>query len=81
MPNRVANSPLFGRQLMSFRDSPSFLGTRNRTERSASWKAFGRNYAVVEYDESRREVRRISVLEVSAFGVKWSDDLDNVEVT
>ena len=47
----------------------------------SNWKTCGRNYEVVEYDESWSEVRRISVLEVSASGVKWSDDLDKVKAT
>ncbi|HET6326568.1 MAG TPA: hypothetical protein VFG04_17970 [Planctomycetaceae bacterium] len=47
----------------------------------SNWKACGRNYEVVEYDESWTEVRRVSVLEVSASGAKWSDDLDKVEAT
>jgi len=47
----------------------------------ANWSTCGRTYDVVEYDDSRlpwRELRRIPVLKVSADGVKWADELEDV---
>lgn len=39
-----------------------------------SWRTCGRSYMVIEYDDSQlpwKELRRISVLEVSAVGIEW----------
>ncbi len=39
-----------------------------------SWKTCGRNYEVIEYDDTKEhwiEIQRIPVLEISAAGVKW----------
>ena len=41
-----------------------------------SWKTCGRRYEVIEYDNAE-EVRRVSVLEVFASGVKWSDGFES----
>lgn len=44
-----------------------------------NWESCGRTYEVVEYDDTYspwKELRRISVLEVSASGVKWSDKFE-----
>ena len=46
-----------------------------------SWKTCGREYAVIEYDDSQlpwTELRRIPVFEISASGVKWSGDFGGV---
>jgi hypothetical protein len=40
-----------------------------------SWRTCGREYVVIEYDDSQmpwRERRRVKVLAVSAAGVKWA---------
>ena len=40
----------------------------------ANWRNCGRHYDIIEYDVStkpRRELRRVSALEVSAKGVHW----------
>ncbi len=40
-----------------------------------SWETCGRTYAVIEYDDSHlpwKELRRMTVLDVSASGAKWS---------
>jgi hypothetical protein len=40
-----------------------------------SWKTCGRDYVVVEYDDSQspwKELRRMPVLRVSASGVEWA---------
>ena len=40
-----------------------------------SWEKCGRRYEVVEFeisDSSRKEVRRVLVLDISAEGVRWS---------
>jgi hypothetical protein len=47
-----------------------------------SWATCGREYAVVEYDDSHspwKELRRVSVLQVSASGVEWSGDLEGAK--
>jgi hypothetical protein len=39
-----------------------------------NWRNCGRNYEVIEYDDSvgpRREIKRTAVLEVDAQGVRW----------
>jgi hypothetical protein len=41
-----------------------------------SWRTCGREYIVIEYDNSRspwEELRRVHILSVSSSGVKWSD--------
>jgi hypothetical protein len=41
----------------------------------SNWKNCGRNYEVVEYDTSEKpwkELRRLTMLEISADGVKWN---------
>jgi hypothetical protein len=45
------------------------------------WEKCGRQYEVIEYDDAAdaREVRRVSVLAVTAAGVKWSDGFDRVD--
>jgi|HubBroStandDraft_5_1064220.scaffolds.fasta_scaffold39334_6 hypothetical protein len=43
-----------------------------------SWKTCGRRYEVIEYDNAE-EVRRVSVLEVFASGVKWSDGIGVID--
>jgi len=47
----------------------------------ASWEKCGRKYEVIELDDAAgvREVRRVSVLEVSAAGAKWSDGFDKAD--
>jgi hypothetical protein len=45
-----------------------------------NWQNCGRSYEVVEYDDSQvpwKELRRITVLEVSASGVVWLDNADH----
>jgi hypothetical protein len=40
-----------------------------------SWKTCGRDYIIIDYDDSRlpwEERRRVPVLSVSSSGVKWS---------
>jgi len=40
-----------------------------------NWRACGRNYELVEYDDShypRKELRRIPVLTISASGIHWA---------
>lgn len=42
-----------------------------------SWRTCGRNYELVEYDDKQfpwRELSRVSVLEISAAGIKWGGD-------
>jgi hypothetical protein len=44
-----------------------------------SWSTCGREYVIIEFDESQTplmELRRMPVLEVTASGVKWSPDFD-----
>jgi hypothetical protein len=44
----------------------------------ANWRNCGRNYEVIEYDDSVRpwrELTRKSVLEIDAQGVRWRDAL------
>lgn len=39
------------------------------------WKTCGREYAIIEFDVSSspwKQMRRVSVMEVTASGVKWS---------
>ena len=46
-----------------------------------SWKTCGREYIVIEYDDSQlpwKELRRIPVFEISASGVKWSSAFEGV---
>jgi hypothetical protein len=43
-----------------------------------SWETCSRRYEIIEYNGAR-EIRRVTVLEVSAAGVKWSDDFDKAE--
>jgi hypothetical protein len=46
----------------------------------ASWATCGRNYAVIEYDDSQapwKELSRIPVLEVSEAGVKWAPEFSD----
>ncbi|MDY7395103.1 hypothetical protein UMM65_07605 [Aureibaculum sp. 2210JD6-5] len=41
-----------------------------------SWETCGRNYVIIEYDDSRipwKELNRYSVLEISAKGIKWTN--------
>jgi hypothetical protein len=41
-----------------------------------SWNTCGREYVVIEFDDSHspwKELRRVSVLSVSASGVEWSN--------
>jgi hypothetical protein len=45
----------------------------------SSWKACGRSYEVVEYDDSQvpwQVVRRVPVLEVTAAGIKWASGFE-----
>ena len=47
-----------------------------------NWKNCGRQYVVIEYDDSRRpwrELRRVLVLEVCAAGVKWASDFADTD--
>jgi len=42
-----------------------------------NWESCGREYVVVEFDDSRtpwKELQRVSVLNISAAGVIWSDE-------
>jgi hypothetical protein len=44
-----------------------------------SWRTCGRAYEVIEYDDSgssRKEVRRVRVLEIAASGVRWTNGPD-----
>jgi len=44
-----------------------------------NWESCGRRYEVVEYDETHspwKELRRVTVLEVCAVGVKWSPEFE-----
>jgi hypothetical protein len=44
-----------------------------------SWKTCGREYVVIEYDDSHQpwnQIRRVPVVEVSASGVKWASAFD-----
>ena len=43
-----------------------------------SWRTCGRNYESVQYDDKQspwKELERISVLEISAEGIKWLGNL------
>ena len=47
-----------------------------------NWETCGREYSVVEYDDSHspwQEVRRVSVLRVSASGVEWSSGFESAD--
>jgi hypothetical protein len=46
------------------------------------WETCGRTYVVIEYDDSHlpwKELRRVTVLDISASGVKWSSGFGDVE--
>ena len=46
------------------------------------WETCGRTYEVIEYDDSRlpwKELRRVSVLDISASGIKWSSGFGDAE--
>jgi hypothetical protein len=44
-----------------------------------NWKNCGREYVVIEYDDSHvpwKEIRRVLVVDLSASGVKWAAGFD-----
>jgi hypothetical protein len=44
-----------------------------------SWRTCGREYVVIEFDDSQlpwNELRRIPVFEISAKGINWSANID-----
>lgn len=47
-----------------------------------NWRNCGRSYEVIEYDDSClpwRKLSRVSVLEVSASGIKWWNGIEDTE--
>jgi hypothetical protein len=47
----------------------------------ANWRACGREYVIIEYDDSGvpwKELRRVAILEVSAAGVRWADGIEGI---
>lgn len=48
----------------------------------ASWEACGRTYEIIEYDDSHLpwvEIRRMTALDISASGIKWSSGFGDDE--
>jgi len=44
-----------------------------------SWETCGREYVVIEYDDSSltwKELQRVRVVEISALGVRWSSGME-----
>ena len=42
-----------------------------------SWKTCGRQYAIIEYDESEtpwKELSKLAILDISSSGVKWHNN-------
>jgi len=49
-----------------------------------NWKNCGRHYEIAEYDDSGRpwrEIRRYRALNISASGIVWSSDLQDLDST
>lgn len=47
----------------------------------ASWSTCGRDYEIIEYDDSQlpwRELRRVAVLNITSSGIKWSAGFEDM---